>query len=70
MSADPCDGCGQPVRIAGGMENLWVHDEGAAGGMTLEFPDGTEHFLCFACIEALPEEPTATDVEALDPEEI
>jgi hypothetical protein len=70
MSADPCDGCGQPVRIAGGMENLWVHDEPTAKGMTLEFPDGTEHFLCFACIDRLPEGPTATDVEALDPEEI
>ncbi|AAG20551.1 hypothetical protein VNG_2477H [Halobacterium salinarum NRC-1] len=33
--------------------------------MTLEFDDGTEHFLCFECIEALPDAPTAADVEAL-----
>jgi len=28
--------------------------------------DGTEHFLCFSCIEDLPDEPTAEDVAELD----
>ncbi len=58
------------MKAAGGMENLWVHDQPTATGMTLELPDDTEHFLCFPCIDRLPDESTAADVEALDPEEI
>ncbi|WP_435177177.1 DUF7561 family protein [Halorussus sp. AFM4] len=66
MATDTCDGCGEQVKIAGGIANLWTLDHDATGGMTLEFDgDGTEHFLCFDCIERLPEEPTAADVEAL-----
>jgi hypothetical protein len=30
--------------------------------MTLEFDDGSEEFLCFDCIDALPDEPTTGDV--------
>jgi len=66
MTTDPCDGCGRPVKIAGGIANLWSFDGDRTGGVTLEFDaDGSEHFLCFDCIEALPEDPTAADVEAL-----
>lgn len=66
MSTDPCDGCGREVPIAGGIANLWTLEADSTGGMTLELADGSEHFLCFACIEQLPDEPTAADVEALD----
>jgi len=36
--------------------------------MTLAFPDGREFFLCFDCIEALPEDPDADDAAALTAE--
>jgi hypothetical protein len=66
MSGDVCDGCGEEVSVAGGIANLWTMDSTETGGMILEFEsDGTEHFLCFECIEALPEEPTAADVDEL-----
>ncbi|WP_435365391.1 DUF7561 family protein [Haloarchaeobius sp. DYHT-AS-18] len=67
MSRDPCDGCGKPVPISGGIANLWSFSGDEAGGMTLEFDsDGSEHFLCFDCIERLPDDPTAADVAALE----
>ena len=67
MSSQPCDGCGKSVTIAGGIANLWTLEKRSTGGMTLEFDgDDTEHFLCFDCIERLPDEPTAADVAALD----
>lgn len=65
MATDPCDGCGRDVRIAGGIANLWTFESHEAGGITLEFLDGSEHFLCYDCIERLPDEPTAEDVAAL-----
>lgn len=65
MAKDPCDGCGRVVRIAGGIANLWTLEPGPTGGLTLELADGSEHFLCFSCVEALPENPTADDVAAL-----
>ncbi|WP_181686446.1 DUF7561 family protein [Halorhabdus salina] len=68
MTTDPCDGCGREVRIAGGIGNMWSTDQSATGGMTLELADGTEHFLCHDCIEALPDdrEVHAKDVKALE----
>jgi len=63
---ESCEGCGREVRIAGGIGNLWTLDRADTGGLTLEFADGSEHFLCFDCVEALPEEPTAADVETLE----
>jgi len=70
MSTDPCDGCGRPVKIAGGIANLWTFDGDETGGVTLEFDaDGTEHFLCYDCIEDLPDDPTAADVAALPGDE-
>ena len=70
MTTDPCDGCGRPVKIAGGIANLWTFDGDETGGITLEFDaDGSEHFLCYDCIEDLPEDPTAADVTALPGDE-
>lgn len=66
MATEPCEGCGRAVRIAGGIANLWSFGGDATEGLTLEFEDGTEHFLCYDCIEALPENPQAADVAALD----
>ncbi len=65
MTTRACDGCGQEVSIAGGITNIWTLEHDATGGLTLEFDDGTEHFLCFACVDSLPDHPTAADVAAL-----
>lgn len=65
MASQPCDGCGRRVHIAGGIADLWSFSQEPTGGMTLEFEDGTEHFLCHDCIERLPDHPSASDVEAL-----
>jgi hypothetical protein len=66
MATETCEGCGEQVKIAGGIANLWTLDNDATGGMTLEFDaDGSEHFLCFECIDGLPDDPTAEDVAAL-----
>ena len=66
MATDPCDSCGADVSIGGGISGIWSTEHEGTGGMTLEFDDGSEYFLCFSCIEELPEEPTAADI--LDPE--
>ena len=65
MARQGCDGCGSEVRVAGGIGDLWSIDPGPTGGLTLELDDGSEHFLCFSCLEALPEDAEAADVEAL-----
>lgn len=65
MAVERCDGCGREVPVAGGIANIWTLEMDATGGLTLEFDDGREYFLCFTCIEALPDEPTAADVAAL-----
>jgi len=66
MATEPCDGCGDDVSIAGGIANLWTHEADETGGLTLELVDGSEVFLCFDCVDRLPEEPTAEDVAALE----
>ena len=69
MGKDTCSGCGRTVSVAGGVTNLWTFGDrdGSEGtAMTLEFEDGSSHFLCYPCIKALPDEPTAADVEALE----
>jgi len=70
MASQPCDGCGDSVKIAGGIANLWSFSGDTTGGMTLELTDGSEHFLCYDCMERLPDEhePTAEDVAALTEE--
>lgn len=66
MATESCDGCGRAVQIAGGIANLWTFGGDRGEGLTLEFEDGSEHFLCYDCIEELPENPCADDVTALD----
>jgi hypothetical protein len=68
MASERCDGCGQNVRIAGGIADVWSFSGQPSGGMTLEFEDDTEHFLCYDCIERLPDYPDASDVGALGDE--
>lgn len=65
MASEPCDACGEDVPIGGGISGFWSSQPRRTGGMTLELSDGTEHFLCFLCIERLPDDPTAADVRAL-----
>jgi len=65
MATDSCDACGEDVQIAGGIANLWSFEGDRTGGLTLELSDGSEFFLCFDCVERLPEDPTAEDVAAL-----
>lgn len=66
MGKQTCEGCGDRVTIAGGIANIWTLEKQSTGGMTLEFDsDGTEHFLCFDCIDRLPDDPTEADVAAL-----
>jgi hypothetical protein len=63
--SEVCEACGDEVRLAGGIGDIWTTEQVRTGGMTLELEDDTEHFLCFECIEALPDHPTAGDVDAL-----
>lgn len=67
MGSQPCDGCGEDVAIAGGIAGIWTTDAEPTGGITLELVDGTEHFLCYECIERLPDdrEVRSEDVAAL-----
>ncbi|WP_122089965.1 DUF7561 family protein [Halalkalicoccus subterraneus] len=65
MVTEQCDGCGERVHIAGGVADIWSFSQEPTGGMTLEFEDDTEHFLCYKCIERLPDHPGASDVAAL-----
>lgn len=65
MASEPCDACGADVPIGGGIGDFWSSEPQRTGGMTLELTDGSEHFLCFACIEQLPDDPSAADVRSL-----
>jgi hypothetical protein len=67
VSTDPCDACGTEVKIAGGIADFWSFAEDTTGGMSLELADGSDFFLCFDCIERLPDDRAVTreDVEAL-----
>ena len=65
MGRDACEGCGERVRIAGGIAAIWSHTPEHTGGMTLECSDGTEAFLCFSCLERLPPDPIESDITAL-----
>jgi hypothetical protein len=60
MTTQPCDGCLDDVRIAGGIGDFWSQAGGSSGGVTLELADGSEHFLCFDCVDRLPEDRTVT----------
>jgi hypothetical protein len=67
MGSQRCDGCGSKVRIAGGIGDFWTFSGESSGGIELELADGTDHFLCFDCIERLPDDRDvlAADVDAL-----
>lgn len=60
-----CDGCGEEVAVSGGISGLWNLDQDRTGGLSLTFEDDSEHFLCFDCIDELPDHPTAADVAAI-----
>lgn len=68
MAKEPCDGCGESINIGGGIANIWTLEAKQTGGMTLELADGTEHFLCYDCMEQLPEdrEVTAADIASIE----
>ena len=69
MARETCDGCGKPVRIAGSTENLWTTRGEESGGIDLEFEDGAERFCCTACLDRLPADPAAADVDAIAADE-
>ena len=66
MAKRTCDGCGEHVSVGGGAETLWTTGD-APGGLSLTLADGSDHFLCFDCVERLPDDrdATADDVAAL-----
>lgn len=66
MAKQSCDGCGRTIKVAGGIANIWTFSDHEGTGMTLEFDDGRSYLLCYPCIEALPEDATAEDVERLE----
>lgn len=66
MTSEPCDACGQRVRVAGGIGDFWSFNPEPSGGMTLELADGSEFFLCFDCIERLPEDHDVTAADVAD----
>lgn len=70
MASETCEGCGDAVKIGGGIANIWTFKHEPTGGMTLELIDGTEHFLCHDCIDRLPgdREVVEEDVQALSGE--
>lgn len=63
--AETCDACGREVQVAGGVANIWDVTPRQTGGLTLELQDGSEFFLCYDCIEQLPDDPSRADVDAL-----
>ncbi|WP_440766688.1 DUF7561 family protein [Natronorubrum sp. DTA7] len=67
MARDSCDGCGRTVTVTGGIANVWTFGDGSDGtAITLELADGSEHLLCYPCIEAIPDDPTAESVARLE----
>jgi len=71
MSKRRCDACGRRVEVPGGVGDFWDFGssrEAGPGGLTLELRDGSEFFLCFECIAALPDDPTREDVRAITEE--
>jgi hypothetical protein len=60
MATQSCETCGRPVRIAGGIGDLWSFETDPTGGMTIELDDGGEFFLCHDCIGQLPSDRVVT----------
>ena len=67
MAKEPCDGCGQAIKIGGGIANIGTQESRPTEGIVLELADGTEHFLCYDCMDKLPDDRDVTedDVENL-----
>jgi hypothetical protein len=63
-----CDGCGARVEDGGGVDDLWSFGDAGEGAVLLELADGSDHRLCFDCVERLPDDRpvTAEDVAALE----
>ena len=66
MTTRSCDGCDDDVTIAGGIAGIWSSSQEGTGGMTLELVDGTEHFLCYDCIDQLPDDVEITGEHVAD----
>ncbi|MFC7248839.1 hypothetical protein ACFQJ5_03155 [Halomicroarcula sp. GCM10025324] len=66
MAKQPCDGCGTSVSIGGGIANLWSLTKDPTEGIILELADGTEHFLCYDCIDQLPDDREVTEGDVAD----
>ena len=65
MGADTCAACEEPVHIGGGIAGIWSFEQEPTGGMTLTFDDGTAYFVCFPCLDSLPDDPTRADLESI-----
>lgn len=65
MGSERCDACKRSVSIGGGIAGIWNVDPTPTDGMTISFDEGDEYFLCFDCLEDLPEDATRADVVAL-----
>jgi hypothetical protein len=65
MGRDFCDGCNARITIAGGISNIWTTDSVHTQGITIELDDGSDHLLCYECIEQLPDNPSRSDIAEL-----
>ena len=66
MASDTCDGCGDSVSIGGGIANIWTQESRPTEGIILELGDGTEHLLCYDCIDRLPDDREVTEADVED----
>lgn len=65
MSRNRCEACGAGIAIGGGIAGIWSDSPERTSGMTLQFDDTREFFLCFECIESLPQDADESDVRNL-----
>lgn len=63
MARERCANCGERFSVATGRENLWSFSGQSTGGLTLVLDGGEAYPLCFECLEALPDHPTANDID-------
>lgn len=55
MVRNASDACGERAHIGRAFANVWDLDQSMTSGMTLELPDGSEHFPCGTCMGRLPD---------------
>lgn len=65
MAYEVCEACEESVKIGGGISAIWSFEPDQTGGMALDFPSGFSAFLCFDCLDSLPEDATESDVQEL-----